>query len=215
MTSVMGEVSNMTIVMRAMNSRQRTVRSAALLFRERGVDGTGLREVVEHAEAPRGSLQHHFPGGKEQLVVEAVAWTAEKAAGPLRATLETTPPPPARQVVAELFTRFRRLLTSTDYRAGCPIAAAVVDGGADRDTVAVATRQAFQHWAAPLELALQRGGLSELRAPRVALLIISSIEGALIMSRARHDMDALDAVAAEIDLLLTDGPEPQRTVSQV
>lgn len=192
----------MTTVMDAMNSRQRTVRSAALLFRERGVDGTGLREVVEHAEAPRGSLQHHFPGGKEQLVVEAVAWIAGKAADPLRATLGTTPPPPARQVVAELFTRFRRLLTMTDYRAGCPIAAAVVDGGAERDAVAVATRQAFGQWAAPLELALRRGGLSELRASRVALLIISSVEGALIMSRARHDTDALDAVAAEIDLLL-------------
>jgi AcrR family transcriptional regulator len=170
--------------------------------------------VVEHAEAPRGSLQHHFPGGKEQLVVEAVAWIADKAADPLRATLETTPPPPARQVVAELFARFRRLLSSTDYRAGCPIAAAVVDGGADRDAVAVATRQAFQHWSAPLQFALQRGGLSELRATRVALLIISSVEGALIMSRARHDMDALDAVAAEIDRLLADGPGPQGTVPQ-
>ena len=79
-----------------------------------------------------------------------------------------------------------------------------MDGGADHDAVALATRQAFRHWAAPLELALRRGGLSELRASRVALLVISSVEGALIMSRARHDMDALDAVAAEIDLLLTD-----------
>jgi AcrR family transcriptional regulator len=205
----------MTSVMNAMNSRLRTIRSAALLFRERGVDGTGLREVVEHAEAPRGSLQHHFPGGKEQLVVEAVAWIAEKAADPLRATLGTTPPPPARRVVAELFGRFRRLLTRTDYRAGCPIAAAVVDGGADRDAVAVAIREAFQQWAAPLELALRRGGLSELRAPRVALLIISSVEGALIMSRARHDTDALDAVAAEIDLLLADAPDPRATDPQV
>lgn len=208
-------MSNMTTVMDAMNSRQRTVRSAALLFRERGVDGTGLREVVEHAKAPRGSLQHHFPGGKEQLVVEALAWIAEKAAAPLRATLGTTPPPAARQVVAELFSRFRRLLTTTDYRAGCPIAAAVVDGGADRDGVAVATREAFQQWAAPLELALRRGGLPGLRAPRVALLIISSVEGALIMSRARLDMDALDAVAAEIDLLLTDTPAPRATDPQV
>lgn len=204
MTAVMVTVSNMTGVMDAMDSRQRTIRSAALLFRERGVDGTGLREVVEHAEAPRGSLQHHFPGGKEQLVAEAVAWIAEKAADPLRAALEKTPPPPARQVVADLFDRFRRLLTMTDYRAGCPIAAAVVDGGADRDAVASATRRAFQQWAAPLEIALRRGGLPGARASRLTLVIISAVEGALIMSRARHDMDALDAVAAEIDLLLTE-----------
>jgi AcrR family transcriptional regulator len=195
----------MTDVMATPSSRERTIRSAALLFRERGVDGTGLREVVEHARAPRGSLQHHFPGGKEQLVVEAVAWIAGKAAEPLRATLDATPPPPARTVVAELFERFRSLLTMTDYRAGCPIAAAVVDGGADHDAVAAAAHEAFRRWAGPLEQALRRGGLSEVRAARVALLVISSVEGALIMSRARRDMDALDAAAAEIDLLLGAG----------
>ena len=204
MTTVMVRVSSMTTVMGTTNSRERTVRSAALLFRERGVDSTGLREVVEHAQAPRGSLQHHFPGGKEQLVVEALAWIAGKAAEPLEATLEATPPPSARTVVADLFDRFRKLLTMTDYRAGCPIAAAVVDSGSAGDAVATATRHAFEHWAKPLELALHRGGLTEPRATRVALLIISSVEGALIMSRARHDMGALDAVAAEIDLLLTD-----------
>ncbi len=60
----------MTAVMTQKSPRERTVRSAALLFRERGVGGTGLREVVEHAGAPRGSLQYYFPGGKEQLLVE-------------------------------------------------------------------------------------------------------------------------------------------------
>jgi AcrR family transcriptional regulator len=204
MTVVIVGMASMTVVMEATNSRERTVRSAALLFRERGVDSTGLRQVVEHAQAPRGSLQHHFPGGKQQLVVEAVEWIARKAAEPLEAILETTPPPDAQTVVAELFDRFRKLLTRTSYRAGCPIAAAVVDRGSAGDAVATATRHAFRQWATPLELALRRGGLSELRAARVSLLVISSVEGALIISRARHDMSALDAVAAEIDLLLTD-----------
>src|SRR6478672_2440997 len=54
--------------------RERMVFSAAQLIRRDGVSATGLRTVVEHAHAPRGSLQHYFPGGKEQLVNEAVAW---------------------------------------------------------------------------------------------------------------------------------------------
>lgn len=195
----------MTAVMATTNARERTVRSAALLFREQGVDATGLRQVVEHADAPRGSLQHHFPGGKEELVVEALAWIARQAAEPLEETLRADAAPSARVVVAELVARFRRLLTMTHYRAGCPIAAAVVDSGSAGDAVAAATREAFRHWTVPLERALARGGLAEVRAARVALLVISAVEGALILSRARRDLDALDAVAAEIDLLLADG----------
>ena len=52
--------------------RERMVFSAAQLIRRRGVGNTGLRDVVDDAQAPRGSLQHYFPGGKEQLVNEAV-----------------------------------------------------------------------------------------------------------------------------------------------
>jgi AcrR family transcriptional regulator len=87
----------MTAVMTEKSPRERTVRSAALLFRERGVGGTGLRDVVEHAGAPRGSLQYYFPGGKEQLLVEAMAWMAERAARPLRDALDApVPPSPGR-----------------------------------------------------------------------------------------------------------------------
>ena len=48
--------------------RERMVRSAAQLMRRKGVSGTGMREIVVDADAPRGSLQHYFPGGKEELV---------------------------------------------------------------------------------------------------------------------------------------------------
>src|ERR1700759_3128401 len=53
-------------------ARDRIVRSAAALVRERGVHGVGLREIVAHADGPRGSLQRYFPGGKTQLITEAL-----------------------------------------------------------------------------------------------------------------------------------------------
>ena len=121
----------------------------------------------------------------------------------MEASLEADPPPAPRQVVGELFDRFPTLSTMTDYRAGCPIAAAVVDAGSAGDAVALATADAYRRWTAPLERALARGGLDQARASRVALLVISAVEGALIMSRARRDMEPLDAVATEIDLLLS------------
>src|SRR5262249_52667678 len=61
------------VVMAERTPRERMVFAAVQSIRERGVAGTALRDVVERAEAPRGSLQHYFPGGKDQLVAEAVA----------------------------------------------------------------------------------------------------------------------------------------------
>ncbi|MDX6440447.1 MAG: hypothetical protein QOE43_176, partial [Gaiellaceae bacterium] len=53
-------------------ARARMVRSAAILMRERGIHGVGLREIVTHSGGPRGSLGRYFPGGKTQLMIEAI-----------------------------------------------------------------------------------------------------------------------------------------------
>ncbi len=192
----------MTVVMSSRSPRERTVRSAALLFRERGVAATGLRDVVEHAGAPRGSLQHYFPGGKDQLVTEAMAWMAERAARPLRADAAAEPPPSPAAVVGGLLDRFRELLVGSDFRAGCPIVAGVADASWDSPAVTEAAGAAFATWLAPLRDALARGGLSPDRAARVALLTVSAAEGALVLCRARRDLTALDAVQDELELLL-------------
>jgi AcrR family transcriptional regulator len=178
------------------------VRSAALLFRERGVGGTGMRDVVEHANAPRGSLQYYFPGGKQQLLTEAMVWIAERSARPLRDIVSASEPVPPVQVVSGLLGRFRELLTFTDFRGGCPIVAGVADASWDQPAVAEAAKEAFALWLAPLQEALERGGMMTERAERVALLVVSAAEGALVLSRARRDFSALDAVQEELELLL-------------
>src|SRR5438309_9827433 len=53
-------------------ARARMVESAAMLIRERGIHGVGLREIVAHSGGPRGSLGRYFPGGKTQLMTEAI-----------------------------------------------------------------------------------------------------------------------------------------------
>ncbi|HEY0814560.1 MAG TPA: TetR/AcrR family transcriptional regulator [Pseudonocardia sp.] len=182
--------------------RERMVRSAALLFRERGVGGTGMRDVVEHANAPRGSLQYYFPGGKQQLLTEAMVWMAERSARPLRDVLGAAEPVPPARVVNIVLGRFRELLTITDFRSGCPIVAGVADASWDQPAVADAAKEAFAMWLVPLQDALVRGGLTPERAGRVALLVVSAAEGALVLGRARRDFSALDAVQEELELLL-------------
>jgi AcrR family transcriptional regulator len=190
----------MTVVMTT-PARERMVHSAAQLMRERGLSGTGMREIAEHAEAPRGSLQHYFPDGKDQVVTEALAWITERVSAPLIRMTDADQPVPARMVVKKIFDRWRRFLVESDYLDGCPIVATVTDAVAN-DALRSAAAAAFATWQTSLTAALRRGGLTRLRAERISVLVISSLEGAIVLARAQRDLAPLNTVAIELDQLL-------------
>jgi AcrR family transcriptional regulator len=193
----------MTFVMTMDGPRERMVESAALLMRERGVTGTGMRDIAEHAHAPRGSLQHYFPDGKDQLVTEALAWVTDQVTAPLLKVATATDPVSARVVVAKTFDRWRRILEMSDYLAGCPVVATVTDA-AGNDGLRSAAAETFAAWRTALGAALRRGGLTKTRADQVAVLVISAMEGAIVLARAQRDIAPLTTVAREMDRLVAD-----------
>src|SRR2546427_5276587 len=58
-------------------SRTKMVRSAASLIRRRGLSRASFADIVADSEAPRGSIYHHFPQGKDQLAKEAIRATSD------------------------------------------------------------------------------------------------------------------------------------------
>lgn len=55
-------------------TRERIVRVSVKLFQAKGYHGAGLTEILTLAGAPKGSMYHHFPGGKEDLALAALDW---------------------------------------------------------------------------------------------------------------------------------------------
>src|SRR5579863_3656041 len=100
---------------------ERMVRSAAQLIRRKGVSGTGLREIVVEADAPRGSLQHYFPGGKEQLVSDALLWMGDVAARRIKRSLGELKSRTPSALLASIVDGWRRDLTNEQFSAGCPL----------------------------------------------------------------------------------------------
>src|ERR1700722_1272377 len=86
------------------NSRMRMVRSAAALFGSRGLSATSFSDVVADSGAPRGSIYHHFPGGKKQLAEDAIGWTSEQ----ILAHLQACPAETASAVLAWFIDLWRR-----------------------------------------------------------------------------------------------------------
>lgn len=176
-------------------SRERMVRSAALLFREQGYSATAFSDVIAHSGAPRGSIYHHFPGGKAQLAQEAVAWAADAIAQRLDEALASERD--AEGVLRAFLTPWREVLVRSDFRAGCPLVAITVETEAPaRLTAAVAA--AFAGWQELLAARLRAVPIPAPRAASLATLTVAAIEGAVLLCRARRDTAPLDAVATEL-----------------
>jgi TetR/AcrR family transcriptional repressor of lmrAB and yxaGH operons len=173
-------------------ARARMVSSAATLIRERGIHGVGLREVVAHSGGPRGSLGRYFPGGKTQLVREAIDDALAALYGELDRTLieaETF-----AEAIDMIVTPWRRLLVGHDFALGCPLAATVVDA-ADNDDLRNHVDEMLARWQAPVADVYIKFGASPPEAEGHALVLLAALEGALILSRARRSIDPLDTVA--------------------
>jgi AcrR family transcriptional regulator len=182
--------------------RDRMVFSAAQLIRRDGVSATGLRDVVEHAEAPRGSLQHYFPGGKEQLVNEAVDWAGRYAAGRIARFVAGMRRPTPGRLFAAMVEQWTDDLAGSDFRAGCPVAAATVDCADSVESTRTAVSAAFSAWRAPIAAALREMGVPARKTAAVATLMVSALEGAILIARAEHHLAALHTVARELGPML-------------
>jgi AcrR family transcriptional regulator len=179
--------------------------STALLVRERGARATSIDDVHAHSGAPRGSVYHHFPGGRAELLREATDYAGEFTAARI-ARAEST-----LEVLDGLHRTYRNQLTRSGYRAGCPVVAVSVEAG-DPETDQSAHKQlldraaaAFTSWTDALASRLEADGVTAGRAQELAVLVIASVEGALVMARARRDTRPLDDVHRRLrELLLTE-----------
>jgi AcrR family transcriptional regulator len=187
---------------RALPPRQRMVHSAAQLIRRKGVSGTGLREIVTEADAPRGSLQHYFPGGKEELVSDALLWTGDVAARRVQRSLSRLKSRTPSALLASVIDTWRRDLTSEQFSAGCPLVAAAADTAATSEQLRQVLRRAFDGWLEPLSAGLVDLGVPAERSGNLAVVIIAALEGAIILARIRRDLTPFDALVRELGPLL-------------
>ena len=197
------------------DSRERMVRAAVELFRERGYAATSFGDVLARSGAPRGSIYHHFPGGKEELAAEALRRYTEASVRALRAAAENAS---AAGTVRAFVTASREALVASDYRRGCPIAGVALDLMPADNALANHVTEAFARWREVLRGALERDGVPGKRAAALASLVVASAEGALLLGRADRSAapvdETVDELVAHIEAVVRqharNGAEPSR-----
>jgi AcrR family transcriptional regulator len=182
-------------------TRKRLVTSTIELLRRQGAHGTGLQEVLAHSGAPRGSLYFHFPGGKAELVREAIEEAAGVVDRRLKQTLDREES--AAAAVEAFILRYGEEMARTGFSEGCPIAGVALDVGPEGDRLRAACDWALTGWVTMVAERLRGDGWDPEEAESLALTSLAALEGGLILSRARRSGDPLRAVATQMRALLT------------
>jgi TetR/AcrR family transcriptional repressor of lmrAB and yxaGH operons len=186
---------------KATDSKGKTLAAAAKLFRQQGYHGTALHDILAAAGSPRGSLYFHFPKGKEEIGEVALTIAGEAVRQAIAHAAETSEN-------AEVFlTRIARGMAAdlekSGYKEGCPIATTALETSAQSDVLGAATRGAFQKWEAEIKRGLERFGMGSEQADLVATLVLSQLEGALLLARTYRSLAPMQRAEQALKLLVT------------
>jgi TetR/AcrR family transcriptional regulator, lmrAB and yxaGH operons repressor len=162
----------------ASDTRDRLIRSTSRLLRTQGYAATGLNQVMAEAEAPRGSMYFHFPGGKVELAGAAVDRFAERSTARIRKILAEHDT--VADAVAAIFDSYVEHLERTVYAEGCAVASVALDAASTPPSLAEATGRALRTWT---EVLAEAHGL--------ATVVIAAIEGTIVMARGEQSTEPI------------------------
>jgi TetR/AcrR family transcriptional repressor of lmrAB and yxaGH operons len=163
------------------DTKSRMVETALRLFQRTGYHATSWRTLIDAGKTPWGSAHHHFPGGKEQLGVAAIALGDEAMAGAIRQAFDASRSVP--DAVRAWCAASAERLEKSGYREGCPIATVALETVPGVDALTDACSRAFEHWTDAIAAKLVAAGVKRKRAAELATVVLAGIEGALVVAR--------------------------------
>ncbi|MDQ1510378.1 MAG: hypothetical protein QOG50_2222 [Actinomycetota bacterium] len=166
-------------------TRDRLIGATAELFRRQGYTGTGVKQIVEAAGAPFGSMYHFFPDGKEALGAETIRWSGAMY-GQLIDLVYTLGSDPVG-ATRDFFEAAADTVRDTDYADACPIATVALEVASTSEPLRLATAEVFESWLVAIDTRLVQAGLTKTRARQLSVSLFSLLEGAFILARATRD----------------------------
>jgi TetR/AcrR family transcriptional repressor of lmrAB and yxaGH operons len=168
----------------AVKQREKLVRTAMRLFRRQGYASTGLQQIVAESGAPKGSLYHYFPSGKESLGESAVTMAGGLIHDMLTGLAERHDEPKAfLRAYCKVMAGW---MAESGFRSGCPVATTLLETAPQSPSITAAGRSAIDGWIDVIGGVFERQGMARREARSRAQLVIAAMEGALILSRVRR-----------------------------
>ncbi|GBG38036.1 putative HTH-type transcriptional regulator [Mycobacterium montefiorense] len=179
-------------------TRTKMLVSAAEVMRERGAAGVTIDAVLARSGAPRGSVYYHFPEGRNQILSEALRFSGDS----ITATIDAAAEHGARALLREFIRLWERLLTDGDFLAGCPVVAAAITADETDQDLTNEAGMILGRWCTALTRAFMNDGFDHDDAASLAVMSISALEGAIVLSRSTRSVRPLSQVGEQLEFLI-------------
>ena len=179
--------------------RSRMVAAGEDLLSHRGY-GVTMLDVIQRADAPRGSIYYHFPNGKTELAIEVAHKVGREVEEYVARTSGKIADPVA--FLQRLLDNHRKRLINSDYELGCPLMGVVASGEVESPELEQAVAGAFTSWIGSISEALKTKGFTAAQANQLASIFVSGVEGCVVVSRASGTPQAFVDFAKTIPLLV-------------
>jgi len=184
------------------NTRDHIVDIATRLFFLQGYHATGLNQIIQESDAPKGSLYYYFPKGKEELAQVCIEQQRNYAAEILRLNIMKS-----NDFVNGVQAFFLGLAKEIERQQFQGVAASCFWNAVETSCISNQLRQAcqdtFDLWNLILMERLQLEGLEREQAESIAMGVISLLEGAFVLALTYRNAEPLINAAKIIPRLLT------------
>lgn len=167
------------------------------LLESQGFHGTGLNQIVKASGAPKGSLYHYFPEGKDAIAEAAIEQASRTVAERIQAGLASGD---AAEAIPAFVANIAHFVEVSGFRSGGPLMTVAMETATTNDRLNQACHAAYTRLQQAFAAKLAESGYS--RAPDLATFVTAAIEGGIILSRVQHSGGPLRVVAGQLGLVL-------------
>ena len=182
------------------NSRQKILETASELFKSQGYHATGLNQIIKESGAPKGSIYHYFPGGKEELAIESIKLAVRKGKENLINDLSKSSDP--LKSIEELLNKISDDFDPHNPHQGVSISMLAMETSVISDPLRNACLDAFKTWESIFYDKLIEGGFNPEEAEGLGMTIHFLLEGAVALSIVRQDNKPFLIISKQIKKLL-------------
>jgi TetR/AcrR family transcriptional repressor of lmrAB and yxaGH operons len=181
------------------SSKTRMIRAALDLLSQSGLSALEVKEVAAASAASSSAVQRSFPGGKLELAAAALREAEQGMAQWFHSVFHQRKP--IAEKVELLFTDAARNVEASGFTKGCPAASVTLDIDRDAEELRAVCRAVFASWQDVIATGLDEVPKAE--RSEAAELILATLEGALILSRAAATKEPLLRSGKSLGVLLS------------
>lgn len=170
-----------------MTTREKLIHTTAQLVWNQGYFGTGITEILLQSEVPKGSLYHHFPKGKDQLIVASISYSGDRMQKKYQDALRSKG---AYEGLCAVIDTLKTEMENSNFKHGCPIATVALDVASHNEEIRTICKDMYTSWQDGLATYLESRGVSD--PLQKSKLFFTMIEGAFVLAKAHHDLSFLE-----------------------